>query len=494
MTKEQTIELIKNIDFGDIDGYGDPNLERYFIDNNYWEKIINKNIFFVIGKKGTGKSSIYRMLYEQSSSYGALVENKDFGEFPFEKLLSLSDDDFSKPNQYQSIWQNVILNLFAQMIYKSENIYNANNMYYQQIYAYVSTCIGDNIVDLHRELLNKTQKTEIGLTFDVASLLKGTELQSTFGNGMTNLSKINSQLMHLITNYLITIDASPKFIIQFDRLDDNYNQYQNVEEYYHAIISLFKTVYYINQQFRSKKIDTAKTIVYLRSDILSELAKRDSESARWDDFRFDINWAIINKDDWDNPLLLQMVDKRIQASLNDPKLTFRTLFDNETINLTNIKGILQDVFKYVVDQTMHRPRDVIKFCKCIQKEVIDTNQLYFRTIKNAEKQYTNWLLNSEIANEINPILHNLDALHELLKLIGSKPFSIKDFNMRYKSVSDVNMNANDLINYLYETGIILNIDLSKRPPLFRSIIRNNGKLDRNQKMIIHSGVWKGLNS
>ena len=66
--------------------------------------------------------------------------------------------------------------------------------------------------------------------------------------------------------------------------------------------------------------------------------------------------------------------------------------------------------------------------------------------------------------------------------------------MRYKSVSDVNMNANDLINYLYETGIILNIDLSKRPPLFRSIIRNNGKLDRNQKMIIHSGVWKGLNS
>ena len=90
--------------------------------------------------------------------------------------------------------------------------------------------------------------------------------------------------------------------------------------------------------------------------------------------------------------------------------------------------------------------------------------------------------------------NNLDALHELLKLIGSKPFSIKDFNMRYKSVSDVNMNANDLINYLYETGIILNIDLSKRPPLFRSIIRNNGKLDRNQKMIIHSGVWKGLNS
>lgn len=35
MKKEQMIELIKKIDFGEIDGYGDPNLDRYFIDNNY---------------------------------------------------------------------------------------------------------------------------------------------------------------------------------------------------------------------------------------------------------------------------------------------------------------------------------------------------------------------------------------------------------------------------------------------------------------------------
>lgn len=227
---------------------------------------------------------------------------------------------------------------------------------------------------------------------------------------------------------------------------------------------------------------------------MSELAKRDSESARWDDFRFDINWAIINKDDWQNPLLLQMVNKRIQTSLNDTTIDFRMLFDKEEINLTNRKNIQQDVFKYLVEQTMHRPRDVIKFCKCIQKEVQETEQLYFRTIKNAEKQYTNWLLNSEIANEINPILHNLDVLYDLLKLIGSKAFSIKDFNTRYKSVSGLDMDSNDLIYYLYETGIILNIDFSKRPIQLRSIIRNNGKLDRNQKMIIHSGIWKGLNS
>lgn len=34
------IEKIRQIDFGEIDGYGDPNLEKYFLDNGYWSKVI----------------------------------------------------------------------------------------------------------------------------------------------------------------------------------------------------------------------------------------------------------------------------------------------------------------------------------------------------------------------------------------------------------------------------------------------------------------------
>lgn len=106
-------DLIKKIDFGEIDGYGDPNLEKYFLDNGYWEKIINDKIFFVVGKKGTGKSSIYQMIEKEAFSKGCIVINKDFGEFPFERLLKLTDDNFAKPNQYQTIWKNVILGAYA---------------------------------------------------------------------------------------------------------------------------------------------------------------------------------------------------------------------------------------------------------------------------------------------------------------------------------------------------------------------------------------------
>ena len=115
------IELLRKVDFGEIDGYGDPNLEKYFLDNGYWDRIVNNRVFFVVGKKGTGKSAIFRMIENESINKGSIVVNKDFGEFPFEKLLKLNDDSFAKPNQYQTIWRNVIFCLFIDAIARLED-------------------------------------------------------------------------------------------------------------------------------------------------------------------------------------------------------------------------------------------------------------------------------------------------------------------------------------------------------------------------------------
>ena len=51
MTDLEKFDYLKSIDFGDIDANADPNLERYFIDNDYWSEIIEKSIYYVIGKK-----------------------------------------------------------------------------------------------------------------------------------------------------------------------------------------------------------------------------------------------------------------------------------------------------------------------------------------------------------------------------------------------------------------------------------------------------------
>ena len=131
MTINKRVQMLSQIDFGDIDGSGEPKLDQYFLDNDYWNRVVEKKTFFVIGRKGTGKSSIYRMIGEQAAKKGVLIENKDFGDFPFERLLKLDDDNFAKPNQYQSIWENLILNIFAKMLSDNPIPEDESNCYFR---------------------------------------------------------------------------------------------------------------------------------------------------------------------------------------------------------------------------------------------------------------------------------------------------------------------------------------------------------------------------
>lgn len=481
-------DLIRKIDFGEIDGYGDPNLEKYFLDNGYWDKIINDRIFFVVGKKGTGKSSIYQMIEKESYNNGCIVVNKDFGEFPFEKLLRLQDDNFAKPNQYQTIWRNVIFNLFIQAISK---LSDERNSYYDEIKTYNDMYLG-NAVELHKDIISKTIKKEGSLLFHGLGAGAAMETGSTYKYNDENITAVNASLSDLIVNYFMTIDTERKIIIQFDRLDDNYNQYQDLEEYYQAIISLFKVVYTFNQLLRSKSIFNAKVVLYIRSDIMKAMASRDAESARWDDFRIDLNWGVNNIRDIYQSDLYKMVDKRIKTSCAElANKSFGDVFPN----FIYYDRRNRDLFKSLVLQTLFRPRDLISLLKTLQKEInksgVFNEQVYIET----SKKYANWLVNTEIANEINPVLRDdYKYVVELLRLCGSRDLSVKIFTERYNTVKhEFKLSPLELLEFLYSVGIIENTWKDKTGrPMHRSIFRNEGDFDRNLQLKIIPAVWNGL--
>lgn len=483
-------DLIKKIDFGEIDGYGDPNLEKYFLDNGYWEKIVNDKIFFVVGKKGTGKSSIYQMIEKEAFRKGCIVINKDFGEFPFERLLKLNDDNFAKPNQYQTIWKNVILHLFVQAISK---LPDENNAYYTQIKTYSDMYLG-NAVELHKDIISKTVKKEGSLLFHGIGANASREIGSTYKYNEENVTAVNASLNELIVDYFLTCDSERKIVIQFDRLDDNYNQYQDIEEYYQAIISLFKVVYTFNQLLRSKRIFNAKVVLYIRSDIMRAMASRDAESARWDDFKMELHWGVNNIREIYQSDLYKMVDKRIKASCTElSNESFKDLFF--VPNNVYYGEKKRDLFKSLVLQTLFRPRDLISLLKTLQKEINKSGAFNEQIYKETSKKYANWLVNTEIANEINPVLReDYKYVIELLRLCGSRDLSVKTFTERYNSVKhEFRLLPLDLLEFLYSVGIIENTWKDKTGrPMHRSIFRNEGDFDRNLQLRIIPAVWNGL--
>lgn len=492
-------KLLAQIDFGNIDGLYDKNINAYFIDAQYKDLLLKGNKYFVLGRKGTGKSALYNWIYRNQGEDGILVSNKSFNDFPFERLLELSDDTFSKPNQYQSIWKHIVLSELAKMIVTDEN--NVPDDDWMELKEYIQFFFGRNIVELHKEVTKRVQKNQTTLSYNnLVEIGSAKSNEITLANGYGNITSINNRLKVVIENYLKRHTTIPYFI-QFDQLDDNYTVYTDRKEFLQCLISLFKSAHQINQEFFSVDIPV-KIIVYLRTDIFNQFNRYDTDSAKWSSCILKLNWAIINKDDWEDSNLMKLVNARIRNSLPDLKSSnpFASLFGNIKMRVyeSERKFHTEDVFRYLIHRTLQRPRDLIQFCINIQEESISSNKLDYHTIVNAEKEYSLWLL-SEIENEISPLISGeTEALYELLRLFGRKPYSIATFKSKYTQFNDrLKMNAEDLLKLLYSFGIISNVRTDDRGAIEEqfSVIRNDRSVfNRDLHIITHSGFYEGLHT
>ncbi len=491
MENSRRCQLFSKIDFGDIDGLYDKNISDYFLDNDYWSQLVEGEKYYVIGRKGTGKSAIYNWIKQNEGDNGVIVSNLSFRNFPFERLLSLSDDDFSRPNQYQSVWRNIILSEIAKNIVVDANC--VPDEMYVELKNYVEYKFGRNLLDLHKRVASQTVKTEKGLFIE--GIKKNTSIQASSEldySGMTNITLINQYLEKTIRDYLI-VTKSSRYIIQFDQLDDNYTVYITNDNYFQALISLFKVIYDMNQSF-SQINAPVKIIGYLRSDIFYEINNYDAESARWDMHQLYLNWAIINRTDWQNPPLLQLLNKRIVHSvpqLRNNNNPFYTIFQGVKIS---IKGSPRSVFSYIVRNSFQRPRDIIQFCKKIQEEVKKQGYLDDKIVLDAEKSYSMWLL-AELSNEFGPLIKAKPVLYDFLREMGDEYISYEDLAKTYESYEErIGLSFNGLMDLLYRLGIIFNVNIKNpRRPEFFSIIRNEHSLiNSKMRVYLNPGFRKGL--
>lgn len=480
--------LIDKIDFGEIDGLYDKNLSTYFLDDGYWEKLIEGRKFFVIGRKGTGKSAIYNWIFSQQYSKQVIVSNLSFKNFPFEKLLRLTDDDFSRPNQYQSVWRNIILSEICKHIICDNN--SVINDRYLEIKKYFEHKFGTDLTDLHKKVTKQTTKTKSGLFFQGTGIGSETTKENELGDEFDNLTLVNSKMESLIKDYL-KISPSMPYIVQFDQLDDNYTIYVKNDEYFQSIISLFKVVYDLNQSFYQLDIPV-KIIAYLRSDIFFEINNYDAESARWDQHKHYLNWAIINKSDWLNPQLLQLINRRIIASLPDIPRQNPLAYVMKSVSLLN-NNKKTSVFSHMVKRSFQRPRDIVQFCIKIQEDARKWKKLNTQNILDGEKEYSSWLL-GEVANEFGPSIKDKNTLYDFLRNFGDRYIDYDEFVSEYsKCEEEIGLKPDDLLKLLYRLGIILNINLTEKRKEYFSIIRNEkSRFNKNLKILLHPGFNKGL--
>lgn len=496
----KVIEEVKRdflkINFGDIDGRTDPNLNNYFFDRNYWEKIIKDNVYFVIGRKGTGKSALYTWLRNESYKTNCICHNILFNSLPLRQLLNLSDDTYLKPNQYQTICENMLLSELCKIILEDGEFELNENSEILQKYDRI---LGSNIENCFKRTVSVISKSTDKLLLPkiFAECSAETQQSDLFDFTNPDIQSINTVLRNAIINYLKCYSKEKKFIIQIDGVDEHYTQIismsNQLDDYLSLIISLMKTVYSLNQELHMECQDIAKCIVYLRSDILERIHGIDAESARWSQQTEYLNWTITRECNWYNNDLRNLIKTRINASLNinNQEDCFEHFFNSKVLFVK--KGKYKHVtnfFEYMTIRSFHRPRDIIQFCICFQNEVKKSGYFSYKEFLDGEKKYSLWFL-QEIKNEISPDIKDTESLFTMLRTLGGKPFAISLFKSSYSKYQEkIGIECSELLRYLYELGVIYNV--ADNGNIFNSMRNYQSRLNPDMKIALHAGFWKGL--
>lgn len=455
------------------------NNSRYFHSQDEVECITNGDKCYVIGRKGSGKTAISEFLLKKESD--SFSEKLSFKNFPFNELYSLTNSQYTAPNQYITIWKYLIYSFICRMMIKNEGIDSSLRSELDKFY-------GTNpITSLPRTVQYWTKKE---VSFSLAGVLKGNFARENPELAALSWIERSNILEDIIMQYL---DDSKYYII-FDELDEDYRDVTNVAEfknYSNLITSLFKAVQDIKSVFRNGN-NNIFPIIFLRDDIYSLI--KDTDKNKWSDFKIDLNWNEYK--------IKSMLAYRISKAINPDgeilpfKSAWDKLFFRKNVSKGNQGKKQVDSFDFIAGSTQLRPRDFIRYIQVCAEDTLNLgyNHIHPKTIKFADKSFSNYL-KDEIIDEIHALLPDINNIFQIISQIRKQSFSVAEFKEAYNIYLErgtiKEKNVDYVLQTLYDFSVLGNQPKQKTTQIFRYLNRE-ARINVKEYLVVHRGLFKSL--
>ncbi|MCI6616862.1 hypothetical protein [Ruminococcus sp.] len=449
----------------------------YFYNVSEVKDIMNGSKSFVIGRKGSGKTSIAQHLYDLEGG-DIFCQKLSFKNFPFKILYSLENQkEYTEPNQYISIWKFLIYSYICKKMITNNNIN-------EKIRAKLGKLYGESTIKSLNKLIGKWTSKEFGIEILGSGLNYGGERQET------EVSWIDS--IEILESVIIEYCDSSYYYIIFDELDEDYKDFSNDEEatrYKCMLTSLFKAVQDIRSIFDNveKKI---YPIVFLRSDIYSQLT--DSDKNKWRESVIDMAW--------DTNQIKQMLAHRLCVAMNIPDEHFDVVwykvFQKTNVRMGNNKGRKMPIFSYIERSTEMRPRDFVQYvkeCAILAKER-NEDKISPKTVKDADETFSEYL-KDETIDELFSVIPEINEILGLLSTIRKQGFQFSTFEKEYNILVEQgkipDRDVKWILLKLFDAGVIGNQPTMKGQAIFR-FSKKSPRFNFNEPMLIHRGLFKAL--
>ncbi|HLP53421.1 MAG TPA: hypothetical protein VK151_00245 [Fluviicola sp.] len=438
------IESIKSI--GGIDADNDELLIKCFQNHNSYNQIKNLEKFIVLGRKGTGKTAIFkRFLIQNDSRFFSFGHT--FSDYPWhyhDKQVKIGVPDFDK---YTHSWKYLILMSLSKILLNHDQStpYDEVSLdYLTKIEAFIVDTYGSRDPDV-TQIFTPSKKIKIKSSFKVdVGIFQGSVTPDNIPMEYlpTIIQEVNSNLIEYIVS---SLNPAHTYHILFDQLDLGFDPKN--PEYYNRVIGLLLAAKEINRVAKEKG-KKMSIIIFLRDDIYNSLKFEDKNKLTRS------STSII---EWDIPgshTLKELIEKRLTELLKETdndEVKWGDVFDESQLMTGK-----QTKYNYITDRTFLRPRDVIQFCnEIIQSHNSNPEKVELisnKEINDAKPEYSKYFLD-ELDDEIHKHIPQYDHILEIIKIIGYHQFDIEDFEKAIQQKKS-SFGAYDSLKKLFEFSIV----------------------------------------
>lgn len=448
---------------------------------------IDNEKFIITGRKGSGKSAIGEYIYSYASSnfniFSTFIKKSDMD---IEQIVQIGEQEGS-PIQQELLFKWIILTQILKLVTENQNVSTFKEI--SDLKKFITKNRG--FIDIkNNEVKEVIRENGIGVNIEYLKRFYTAFFQKKVAikESKADFFKLLPYLEEIVIR-ILSKDSSNSYILIFDDLDIGY--INKSEKSLSVLADLLRVAkYYNNEIFGRENLDS-KILILLRNDIVKHLRFNADSAKIFASYAVELNWYEESYLLFEDKLKLkQFINKRIQK--NFEKKGFDYMKDKPWESLIDETEFLsygnsnKSSFKYVIDHTFFRPRDLILFFKDIDRYKFPIP--IDRTAVNILiGNYANQMI-LEIQNELTAVFtpKEITSIFDVLKLYSDKrPFAYSTI------ISDLKLhgfieNAENVVDELFYYSLIGNRNDSGDVCFkFREKGCEICKLNESDKIILH---------
>lgn len=352
--------------------------EKYFVRDFFLDRLLNPNIYFLVGEKGTGKTA-YATYLTNNDYKDHKVSIFDVRQTEYQKFLELKKQGHLALSQYAEVWRTLLLFVAATSVISKSGTpdflkrFTKLGALKKAIDEFYENAFAPEIV----KMISFVESGEVASTLIAKHMGNGaslnaklrTERHDSNTTFQTNLLKIRQAFEATLGALKLDKDT----LIFIDGIDVRPSDIP-YSDYFECVRGLIEAIWTLNNDFFGNIKDSRgriRIVLLVRPDIFLRTGLHNLNTKLRDNSVF-LNWTTTYKD-YRNSLLFKVADRLLSAEQDPPTTKVGDAWDYyfpfhaENVTASNVSaeaGI--NSFLAFLRFSYYRPRDINSMIATIQ--------------------------------------------------------------------------------------------------------------------------------